>query len=756
MSLTLLKIELSNIRSHKFINFEPVKEGVTAISGPNGAGKSTIVDALAWTIWGTKPAGVSRAASIIREGVEPGKKDKVYAEVTLKLDNSEIKIQRRIMTKGGAVECDVWERTDSTVDWKHVAGSSVSHTEAFLKKRLKMDEKGFLAAILVQQKQVDQLISSSPRERAEVIERLTGVSSITAALVEARQQYNTLRKVLQHSTVDETTLETLKKELEALETDFEAKNKERNTIDEKLGSVSGKYTSIETSLKHEESILEKVTSLNEEKVSITATIKTRESELERLIEQKDAKKNQLKGASGATDLKEIELKLTEARKSLRDNHRETDKLDTQLSNLNASFDTYKTLIAKSTVKTIDKAREGYATFQGKVDSIEESIKSLLESKTSANTEVRKINKAIQVITGGDGQCPTCLQHVEDPSKAIESLEKEKTIFEKTLTGFDKEHALLKNRLGKAIEGVEKFTSLIDSIENIKTVEGEIASIRVIKSNLEADQVTINSEVTGFEKLYNNARRNAEVKEEYDALRTYALEVSNSIESLKGQVTAINDELSRLKAKTNTEISRMRKEFNELLDSRTKLFEKSSLLREDSSLIEANIGFMKERIVNAETEISRYKDLLVNVQAHAHSVEVLEEFREDRIKSSIPIVGVYASDLLSRFTEGKFSQLKLDEKFNASVILANGVERPVGLLSGGELSAAAISLRLAISMLLNSGDSTNLMVLDEVLVSQDDERAELILSTIKEVCKGQVVMISHGSTTQEIADVIVEL
>ena len=136
--------------------------------------------------------------------------------------------------------------------------------------------------------------------------------------------------------------------------------------------------------------------------------------------------------------------------------------------------------------------------------------------------------------------------------------------------------------------------------------------------------------------------------------------------------------------------------------------------------------------------------------------VLEEFREERIKTSLPIVSAYASDLLSRFTDGKFTQLKLDKKFNASVSLANGVERPVGLLSGGELSSAAIALRLAISLLLNSGSSSTMLGLDEVLVSQDAERSELILTTIRDIFQGQLVIISHGPNTNEIADKVIEL
>jgi DNA repair exonuclease SbcCD ATPase subunit len=179
-------------------------------------------------------------------------------------------------------------------------------------------------------------------------------------------------------------------------------------------------------------------------------------------------------------------------------------------------------------------------------------------------------------------------------------------------------------------------------------------------------------------------------------------------------------------------------------------------RGELKLAHERLVHLDEKIAKAEEEIKKYKDLLKAVEVASASTNLIEEFREERIRTSIPVIEVYASDLLSRFTEGVFTSLKIDGKFNTTVVLANGTERAVGLLSGGELSAASMALRLAISMLLNSGSSTNLIILDEVLVSQDAARAELILTTVKDVCKGQVVLIAHNDSIDGIADKVVEL
>lgn len=60
------------------------------------------------------------------------------------------------------------------------------------------------------------------------------------------------------------------------------------------------------------------------------------------------------------------------------------------------------------------------------------------------------------------------------------------------------------------------------------------------------------------------------------------------------------------------------------------------------------------------------------------------------------------------------------------------------------------------MLLNGSGAKNPIILDEVFVSQDANRAELSISTIKEVCQGQVIMIAHNESLDAVADKIVQL
>ena len=203
--LKLKKVVLKNLRSHSFFEFSPSDEGITAISGPNGAGKSTLVDAIAWTLFGTKPEGVSRLNSIVKDGIDVSK-DETGARVELEVDGSELIVERKIHSWGAG--CEVYEDNGKGV-LEIVAGPAVSHAEPYIRRRLKMDEKGFLAAVLVQQKQVDQLISARGRERGRVIEKLVGITSITEAITKAREECNVVKRSAKQSNVDENELASM-------------------------------------------------------------------------------------------------------------------------------------------------------------------------------------------------------------------------------------------------------------------------------------------------------------------------------------------------------------------------------------------------------------------------------------------------------------------------------------------------------------------------------------------------------------------
>lgn len=755
MSLILKKIELSNIRSHQYVNFEPSENGITALSGPNGSGKSTIFDSIAWALYGTKPQGVSRAAAIIRHGTDLSK-EKCYAKIWLQLGDTIMRVERKIVSKTGSVECEIWEKGAGQSEYTLQAGPSVSHAEPYIKKRLKMDEKGFLAAVLVQQKQVDQLISAGAKERAEVIEKLTGISSITAALTEARQQHNSVKKTLKNYDFDENALKNLEEQEAKIREELAKKTAKRDELKEKGIAVDAELKESIAKLRREEEIANQLEEARSDVAALKATIEALQGELQRTSAMKDEKKKSLDSFSAGVDLQKFSQELNEKRTNLRRGEARVQHLNDEMARLRDEISTSKAISEKTKIESAEKAQENLEKIASRLGDGDNIMRQLREEIAAAKGNIATIESAIDVISAGNGSCPTCLQHVDNVTAAVESLHGEaQNLLKKSRSAEEQLNKAQENH-DKLSENQRKMAAVLEALQRAQGADEKIVEMNSEAGTIGAANTALEKEVETLEKSYAKAKMAADIKGEYDILLASAKEISDQVEAKRALLNGKEEMIKGSKSLGAAALASLRKKTQELSERRNESIVKFSEIKEECSLLASDLKYTLEGVEAASKEADKYSELMRSVEASGNTVAVLEEFREERINNSVPIVSAYASDLLSRFTDGKFTQLKLDKKFNTTVALANGVERSVGLLSGGELSSAAIALRLAISLLLNSGSANTMLGLDEVLVSQDAERSELILTTIRDLFQGQLIIISHGPNTNEIADRVITL
>lgn len=754
--MIIKKVELSNIQVHKHFVFEPDQDGITAIRGANGTGKSTIVDSIAWGLFGTKPQGVSRAVSLYREGAKFAE-DKCYVRIWLNIDGRDLKIERRMLDKHGKTECDIWEEFSNGEDitQNHQAGPAVSHSETFIRKTLKMDEKGFLTAILIQQKQVDKLISATTKERAQAIEKLTGISSITAALTEARKEFNARNKEVKETTVDEAAFEKLKKEKENLDKELEQKKKDQSDLSSKLQESKENVSDLHEQVDEADKKTQDNEQNKERLTVLTTRIESFEENLVTAIEEKDEKKQQLTQIAAGANLSEITETLKKQKLELRQLTSAFDLNQSKADELTKKTREYLAISEKAG-KTIQEAEEGKEKAENKLLQISESMVKNREEIVSFETEIKKLNRAMKVLQHEDGQCPTCLQHVDDVTNVVSLLKNQREDFENKKEECENKIEQLVQMKDRAEIVLGKFEVLVDALTQVDEIEESLKKLRKDKEDLQANITVIEGEVKVSEKIYNEARKQSEIKEEYDRMLSRAQKIAERLNEMKGEKEELKKEIKSAGVMSASALSKLRKKYEDATEKNSHLSLQHSNLSGDVRVVEEQLKNLDDNIKRQEKEINEYKELLKTVELSKATVNVLEEFRVDRINNSVPIIESYASDLMNRFTEGKFVGLKMDSKFNAKVVLSNGNERAVGSLSGGELSLASIALLISISMLLNSSGGSNPIILDEVFVSQDSNRADLSISTIKEVCQGQLIMIAHNESLDSVADKVVEL
>ena len=123
----------------------------------------------------------------------------------------------------------------------------------------------------------------------------------------------------------------------------------------------------------------------------------------------------------------------------------------------------------------------------------------------------------------------------------------------------------------------------------------------------------------------------------------------------------------------------------------------------------------------------------------------------------PELGELASAFLADVTEGRYTQLEIDEAYNI-VILDEGEEKPV--ISGGEEDVANLVLRLAISQMIaeRAGHPLSLLILDEVFGSLDVERRDRVIQLLHRLEDrfDQVILITHIETVREGLDRVIRV
>jgi chromosome segregation protein len=191
--MRLKKLELLGFKSFTNPTIITFTEGITAVVGPNGCGKSNIVDAARWAM-GEQSAKQLRGKSM-EDVIFNGSQEMPplgMAEVTLTFDNqdgtappeyasySEIEVTRRLFRSGESEY--LINRTSCRL--KDI-------TELFLGTGV-----GKQAYSVVEQGQIEYIISSKPEERRALIEEAAGISKYRSRKQEAERKMEATRQNL--------------------------------------------------------------------------------------------------------------------------------------------------------------------------------------------------------------------------------------------------------------------------------------------------------------------------------------------------------------------------------------------------------------------------------------------------------------------------------------------------------------------------------------------------------------------------------
>jgi exonuclease SbcC len=166
---------------------------------------------------------------------------------------------------------------------------------------------------------------------------------------------------------------------------------------------------------------------------------------------------------------------------------------------------------------------------------------------------------------------------------------------------------------------------------------------------------------------------------------------------------------------------------------------------EKKLILQKIENFKEKISELEEYKKKIKEDKKIVQHLGMLADVMSDFRTHLISRIRPTLSSYSSDFFERLTDGKYTELELDENYNL-LIYDNGNAYGIERFSGGEEDLANLCLRLAISEVITerAGGVFNFIILDEIFGSQDIYRRQNIMKALNGLSSKfrQIFLITH--------------
>jgi len=701
---------LHNIKSYKDSVIAFPEEGITVIYGDVGSGKSSILSSIGFAIFGNVPSHQSdplarftapTARDLLRRGATRG-----FIQLWVKSGGKDIFIYREIHSEGSRVaDKGGWVLVIDENQRYSVKRLTATEMRGYILDLLGIPEEKtrarsrvFASAIYVPQFAIHNIISASPEERAEIVNRVLNLMKYSLAKNRIELLKKRIRREIDEKTREETRLveevsmeHKYRREIENIKSELEKALKMKDSIEKSIAELEGR---LEKLVEEKERLQKVITEL---------TIKMgRVSELEKSISQI---KSLLRGLELSTIEKvkgEIKSRIEDLKRSLSSIVEEKDKLMRELDKLSSDKDEKMNI-------------------RDRVLSELEKVKSQKDSKLSRLREIESLEKR--------GLCPVCLQPVTQThtqkikskiKSEIEELEvkaRKLSMELENLKNVLKEISLrekkLKSRIKELDATIDKINSEINALNRrlLELVESEQYARKMEEFQRELDK--LKSELRESKKTISRAeeveREISSTKRRLEELRRSEREILERIASLKGELKRINEFLSKIDEKKR-ELDRIRE------------------IKRRYTLM---LDFTKKYILNIISGVEKY------VKATAYNA-----FREEFTRVFKVLMAGYDNiDVEIRDDFTPVFKVKVD-----------GVHSTVETPSGGQLTSIALAYRLALNRVARSMIPQlreGLLILDEPTYGFSPERVELLKKVLfSPGGPKQVIVVTHDRTFYE--------
>lgn len=806
------KISMYNFKKYKKADID-FRRSVMGIFGNNGAGKSTIFDGITWALYGktqaTELSGLNQE-DLIRDGEDQmgvellfsldGNKYRVSRYLDKRGVNAKLWMNNRVQVTKTREVGEMVEKILGLDSKAFVASSFIRQKEIDLLSSKRPSERRGIINRLFNLK-IYEKFEKSAKEKKKIgefeIKSLSGkkeifekeVEQVNVLIEEEKILQKKVSEILDEYKSSKANLERKEKELKILEEEkriYDENLKKSEVLSEKLKSQK-KYLEV---LNKD---LEYIKSAEEEyKKKIPEYKKYKElkqyfKEVELKRDTHTRLKNQLNIEENTleTSLKNIVSNIEKLQKTIRDN---TDRIKNfeemvkELPEIRKKIKPYKELKLK-----IGEYEGGIEKIMKKVNTIEQH---LIKYNTEKNTLLNDL-KEIEGVGIGK-KCPLCKRELDEKHYTTLTSEYQEKIKEKDAT-ISRISRTKEKALELLNEKKQEFNTLKLDLRNIEHLREKENELSIYESNItrtkkETEKLENNTEELKKEKEKLISEKNAKIEkikgdikemgfeeEEYARLKR----VLEEREKIEREFSALKEKISK-KGEIENRISVLNQEIekiNEFLQEVYDILERKKGDAEKYEALKKGLGDVRKihfevserytakstelkslqgRIEELESKKKELKDIEIKIKQEERKVRgysiLSEAFAsipasiQNRLK---PRIALETSRLVDEMTEGKYSEIELDEDYGIFVGYDNDVY-PISRFSGGEKDLINLSLRIAISRVLVSLSSEHgfshirSLFLDEVFSSLDSGKRQTLLKALYRLQNHfeQILIITH--------------
>lgn len=718
---------LENWKTH-FNSTIDFTKGTNIIIGKIGSGKSSIVDAICYALYGSYPSLYTKKITISETiTFKPIKKDSSKVVLFFEYENNNYKIERELFTT----------KTNTAKLYKNeklIAGPKQTDVNERVSEILGIDYTLFIKIVYSEQNEIDYFLKIPPGKRKEQFDSLFGISNLENIKINSRElsrlllQNKEKQQALYEQINDQIKIFDISKKTEDLNTLVIEKNKIIENIDKENLRKKG----IKEIYEKEQEKKNNHDKKNLEKNILLSNLKNLETKLDSsFIKTKNIEEL-------VTTKKELEIQKEAIEKKNKEIELKTKDLENQLSFYNSQILQLKTEIEKTKSKIIVVDLSKHILEK---ETTEKKHLELKQKTLELTTQLKEIIKAIEELNKDISKCPVC-----------DSL-------------------LTKEQI--AIKLKEKQAQKITKTEIISENEKEINQLLILLKKLEEEETKIKENKTLEEKLNEKSEKQKEFLEKTEYLKAEQKNIDKKIETTEvtEKLKIIEYTITQQKLldeKENLQINLKKTE--EFLNILNYSEENYLLIFTDYKNIETKINYLSFQKENLEKQERELKNTITNYKALEEKQETLKKELE-KTESNLNNLGYFTNAIDSSqnqlrtglvnninkalniiwpriypYSDYISARLKTENDYVLEVqTKESDWIRVEGLLSGGERTCAALSIRIAIALSLTK--KLGLLILDEPTHNLDSKTIEtisLILDKELPELVDQIFIITHDS------------